>query len=455
MHDLTKGNPLKLIIMFTGPLLIGNIFQQLYSVIDTLIVGRTIGVDALAAVGSTGGLNMLIIGFCTGTTAGLSIMTAQRYGAQDYKGVKRSFATSIVISAVITLILTVISVIFARYILVIMKTPASIIVDAQKFITIIFAGIFASMAFNLLSNIIRALGDSRTPLFFLVIGVIVNILFDFIFILGLHMGVEGAGYATVSAQIIAAILCLVYIYRRIPILVLRRKDFKITKKDITDHLKVGLPMGFQSSIIAIGSIVLQIMLNTLGASAVAAYTAAGKIDQLATQVGNSFGIALATYAAQNYGAREYGRISKGVRQTLTVSIIFSLVMGALIIIFGRPLVNLFIGDQQPHVTALAQIYFRFNSSSYFILAILFAIRYTLQGLGQSFIPTLAGIAELFMRIFAGIILVRMLGFTGASMANPLAWIGSCLVLLSSYFKTMQQLKRRAAKQTLEKESQDV
>ncbi|WP_436667870.1 MATE family efflux transporter [Latilactobacillus sakei] len=455
MHDLTKGNPLKLIIMFTGPLLIGNIFQQLYSVIDTLIVGRTIGVNALAAVGSTGGLNMLIIGFCTGTTAGLSIMTAQRYGAQDYKGVKRSFATSIVISAVITLILTVISVIFARHILIIMKTPASIIVDAQKFITIIFAGIFASMAFNLLSNIIRALGDSRTPLFFLVIGVIVNILFDFIFILGLHMGVEGAGYATVSAQIIAAILCLVYIYRRIPILVLRRKDFKITKKDITDHLKVGLPMGFQSSIIAIGSIVLQIMLNTLGASAVAAYTAAGKIDQLATQVGNSFGIALATYAAQNYGAREYGRISKGVRQTLTVSIIFSLVMGALIIIFGRPLVNLFIGDQQPQVTALAQIYFRFNSSSYFILAILFAIRYTLQGLGQSFIPTLAGIAELFMRIFAGIILVRMLGFTGASMANPLAWIGSCLVLLSSYFKTMQQLKRRAAKQTLEKESQDV
>lgn len=455
MHDLTKGNPLKLIIMFTGPLLIGNIFQQLYSVIDTLIVGRTIGVNALAAVGSTGGLNMLIIGFCTGTTAGLSIMTAQRYGAQDYKGVKRSFATSIVISAVITLILTVISVIFARHILVIMKTPASIIVDAQKFITIIFAGIFASMAFNLLSNIIRALGDSRTPLFFLVIGVIVNILFDFIFILGLHMGVEGAGYATVSAQIIAAILCLVYIYRRIPILVLRRKDFKITKKDITDHLKVGLPMGFQSSIIAIGSIVLQIMLNTLGASAVAAYTAAGKIDQLATQVGNSFGIALATYAAQNYGAREYGRISKGVRQTLTVSIIFSLLMGALIIIFGRPLVNLFIGDQQPQVTALAQIYFRFNSSSYFILAILFAIRYTLQGLGQSFIPTLAGIAELFMRIFAGIILVRMLGFTGASMANPLAWIGSCLVLLSSYFKTMQQLKRRAAKQTLEKESQDV
>lgn len=455
MHDLTKGNPLKLIIMFTGPLLIGNIFQQLYSVIDTLIVGRTIGVNALAAVGSTGGLNMLIIGFCTGTTAGLSIMTAQRYGAQDYKGVKRSFATSIVISAVITLILTVISVIFARHILVIMKTPASIIVDAQKFITIIFAGIFASMAFNLLSNIIRALGDSRTPLFFLVIGVIVNILFDFIFILGLHMGVEGAGCATVSAQIIVAILCLVYIYRRIPILVLRRKDFKITKKDITDHLKVGLPMGFQSSIIAIGSIVLQIMLNTLGASAVAAYTAAGKIDQLATQVGNSFGIALATYAAQNYGAREYGRISKGVRQTLTVSIIFSLVMGALIIIFGRPLVNLFIGDQQPQVTALAQIYFRFNSSSYFILAILFAIRYTLQGLGQSFIPTLAGIAELFMRIFAGIILVRMLGFTGASMANPLAWIGSCLVLLSSYFKTMQQLKRRAAKQTLEKESQDV
>ncbi|KRL60816.1 MATE family efflux transporter [Latilactobacillus fuchuensis] len=445
MHDLTKGNPLKLIILFTVPLLIGNIFQQLYSVIDTLIVGRIIGVNALAAVGSTGGLNMLIIGFCTGTTAGLSILTAQRYGAQDFKGVKRSFATSIVISVVISIILTIISVIFARHILVIMKTPASIIVDAQKFITIIFAGIIASMAFNLLSNMIRALGDSRTPLFFLVIGVLINIVFDFIFILGFHMGVEGAGYATVSAQVIAALLCLMYIYRHIPVLVLRRKDFKITRKDINEHLKVGLPMGFQSSIIAIGSIVLQIMLNTLGASAVAAYTAAGKIDQLATQVGNSFGITLATYAAQNYGARQYHRISKGVQQTLAVSIIFSLVMGALIITFGRPLVNLFIGNQQPHVTDLAQIYFRFNSSCYFILAILFGIRYTLQGLGQSFMPTLAGIAELLMRIFAGIILVRTMGFTGASLANPLAWIGSCLVLFSSYFKTMRKLKQRAEK----------
>lgn len=453
MHDLTKGNPLKLIILFTGPLLIGNIFQQLYSVIDTLIVGRTIGVNALAAVGSTGGLNMLIIGFCTGTTAGLSILTAQRYGAQDYRGVKRSFATSILISLVITIILTVISLLFARHILVMMKTPASIIVDAQRFIMIIFGGIFASMAFNLLSNTIRALGDSRTPLFFLVIGVIVNIVLDFIFILGFHMGVEGAGFATVSAQIIAAVLCLLYIYRRIPVLVLRPKDFRVTRKDVMDHLKVGLPMGFQSSIIAIGSIVLQIMLNTLGASAVAAYTAAGKIDQLATQVGNSFGITLATYSAQNYGAREFGRISKGVRQTLMVSIIFSLVMGALIIAFGRPLVNLFIGNNQPHVTDLAQIYFRFNSSCYFILAILFAIRYTLQGLGQSFIPTLAGIAELFMRIFAGIFLVQQFGFMGASLANPLAWIGSCLVLLSSYFKTMHQLKRREAGKN--REEQDV
>lgn len=455
MHDFTKGNPLKVIILFTGPLLIGNIFQQLYSVIDTLIVGRTIGVNALAAVGSTGGLNMLIIGFCTGTTAGLSILTAQRYGAQDYRGVKRSFATSILISLVITVILTILSMVFSRQILVLMKTPTAIIADAQQFIMIIFAGIFASMAFNLLSNIIRALGDSRTPLFFLIVGVVVNIVLDFIFILGFKMGVEGAGFATVSAQVVSAVLCLIYIYRRIPALVLRRKDFRITPKEVREHLKVGLPMGFQSSIIAIGAIVIQIMLNTLGASAVAAYTAAGKIDQLANQVGNSFGVALATYAAQNYGARQYDRIRVGVRQTLLVSITFSIIMGALIITFGRPLVNIFIGTQQPHVTALAQIYFRYNSSCYFILAILFAIRYTLQGLGQSVMPTLAGLAELLMRIFAGIILVRMLGFTGASMANPLAWIGSCLVLLGSYFKTMLQLKRRAAKQTKKKESPNV
>lgn len=440
MNDLTTGKPLKLIIYFTIPLLIGNIFQQLYSVIDTLIVGRIIGVNALAAVGSTGGLNMLIIGFCNGATAGLTIITAQRYGAQDFRGVKRSFAINLLISSVITLILTILSVTLARHILTLMKTPADIIGDAQKFITIIFAGIFASMLFNLLSNTIRALGDSRTPLFFLIIGVLANIIFDLILMLVFHMGVEAAGYATVAAQVLASILCLLYIYRKMPMLVLRKKDFKITRAEIVEHLKVGLPMGFQSSIIAIGSIVLQIMLNTLGSQAVAAYTAAGRIDQLATQVGNSFGITLATFAAQNYGAKKFERINQGVRQTMAVSVSFSIVMGTLIIIFGKQLVNLFIGNQQPEVTMLAQTYFLYNSSCYFILAILFIVRYTLQGLGQSFIPTLAGIAELVMRIFAAIILVNAFGFTGASLANPLAWIGSVAVLLSAYFKTMRQLK---------------
>lgn len=441
MRNLTKGSPIKAIVLFTIPLLIGNIFQQLYNVIDTLIVGRAVGVNALAAVGATGSLSYLIIGFAQGITSGFSLLTAQRFGAQDYRGVKHSFATSIMVSLVLTVVLTVLSIAFAKPLLILMQTPKSILNDAYSFIVIIFGGIFASMGFNLLSNMIRAIGDSRTPLFFLVVATAVNIVLDLILIMIFHMGVVGAGIATVSAQVVSAILCVIYIYRRIPYLQLRRKDFYYSKRDIRDHLNVGLPMGFQSSIIAIGGLIIQVILNTLGANAVAAFTAAGKIEQIATLPAMSFGITLATFAAQNYGAREFSRIRQGVRQTLAVSISFDVIMGALIIGFGRPLVNMFIGNHQPVVTNLAQTYFLYNASMYWLLAILYAFRYTLQGLGKGLVPTLAGLGELIMRAFVALVLVRYLGFVGVSLANPLAWLGSTLIMMPSYFKTMHQLKK--------------
>lgn len=441
MRDLTKGSPAKLILMFTVPLLIGNVFQQFYNMVDMIIVGQTLGKNALAAVGATGSLTFLIIGFAQGLTAGLAIITAQRYGAKDYRGLKKSFAVSVVISLVVTIVLTVLSLVFIRPMLQLMQTPPEIIDQAQTFISIILLGIFASMSFNLLSNVIRALGDSRTPLFFLIIAVIINVVLDLIFIIFFGMGVEGAAIATVIAQVSSSILCLVYIKKKIPLLQLRKKDFSFNKEEIRIHLNAALPMAFQSSIIAIGAIVLQAALNSLGTDVVAAQAAASRIDQFANQPMMSFGIAMATFSAQNYGAKEYGRILKGVKQTLMMSIGFSLVAGATVIFFGHSLMKLFVSSSETRVFELAQTYFNINGSLYWILAILFILRYTLQGLGQSKIPTIAGMMELLMRSFAAIILTGMLGYAGAAAASPLAWAGSVAVLLYSYLRSMKQLKQ--------------
>lgn len=441
MRDLTKGSPAKLILMFTVPLLIGNVFQQFYNMVDMIIVGQTLGKNVLAAVGATGSLTFLIIGFAQGLTAGLAIITAQRYGAKDYRGLKKSFAASVVISLIVTIVLTVLSLVFIHPMLQLMQTPPEIIDQAQTFISIILLGIFASMSFNLLSNVIRALGDSRTPLFFLIIAVIINVVLDLIFIIFFGMGVEGAAIATVIAQVSSSVLCLVYIKKKIPLLQLRKKDFSFDKEEIRVHLNAALPMAFQSSIIAIGAIVLQAALNSLGTDVVAAQAAASRIDQFANQPMMSFGIAMATFSAQNYGAKEYGRILKGVKQTLMMSIGFSLVAGATVIFFGHSLMKLFVSSSETRVFELAQTYFNINGSLYWILAILFILRYTLQGLGQSKIPTIAGMMELLMRSFAAIILTGMLGYAGAAAASPLAWAGSVAVLLYSYLRSMKQLKQ--------------
>lgn len=440
MKDLTTGSPIKKIILFTIPLLIGNLFQQMYNVADTLIVGRTISVHALAAVGATDSLFALIIGFAQGMTAGLTIVTAQHYGAHDYKGVKKSFAVNLIICLVVSVVLTVFGVIFTRPILVLMKTPADIIDDAQNFIVVCFWGITATVLYNLFNNTMRALGNSRVPLFFLALACVINIVFDFIFIINFQLGVAGAGLASVVAQGLSAVFCIIYIRRHVPVLVLSRKAFSYDPEQIRKHLQIGLPMGFQTSVISIGTVILQIMLNMLGSEAVAAYTAAGRIDFLATQLALSFGITMATFAAQNFGARRYDRIRKGVSQTIWLSCVLSMITGALIIFFGVPLCHLFVGDQQPAVTRLAQTYFLYNSSMYALLALMLIIRYTLQGLGRSLAPTLAGFIELLMRSAAGIILIKAWGFTGASLANPLAWLGGLLILIAPYMKIRRSLK---------------
>lgn len=431
---------MKVIFLYTIPLLLGNFFQQFYSFIDTLIVGKTISVDALASVGATGGLTGLVIGFAQGMTSGLTILTARKYGANDQDGVRQSFASGIIISICIAALFTVIALVIAYPLLVIMQTPKVLIHDSFIFLEIIFAGIFSFVGFDFLGNTMRALGDSRVPLFFLIVSTVLNILLELVFILYLHMGVAGAGLATVVAQTITFVILYFYIRKHIPYLILTRSDFKIDKDEIKELLRISLPMGFQSSIIAIGSIILQVMLNTLGANAVAAYTVAGRVEQIATLPAFSFGLALVNYTAQNLGAKKFHRILKGVRDGILISVTSSLVIGIFLIFFGENISHLFMNGSQTDVLKLVQIYYYFNGSSYFILSILFIVRYTLQGLGNQKAPTIAGIAELLMRVFAGIVLIRLFGFYGAALANPLAWIGSVLVLVSTWRIELKKLR---------------
>lgn len=441
-RKMTEGNPAKLILIFTIPLLIGNIFQQFYNMADTLIVGRILGVHALAAVGCTGSISFLILGFAMGVSGGLSIITAQRFGAKDEKGVRRSVAASVWISLGVTIVLTAISVPFARNILELMNTPAEIVDDAYRYIVVILGGIIASMLFNLLSNIIRALGDSKTPLLFLVIACVLNVVLDFVLIMKTNLGLAGAAWATIIAQLASGIMCLIYIKKNLPILHLTKEDWKVSGRDIRQHLSIAMPMGFQMSIIAIGAVVLQFVLNGLGATAVAAFSAAQRIDQIATQPMNSFGITMGTYAAQNYGAGKIDRIKKGVFQCCLISVGFSIVMGLVNIFAGYQLAGLFVGKGQGNVQAMAQTYLQINGALYLVLALLFIFRFTLQGLGKGVVPTIAGIMELLMRTFAAIFLTGAIGFAGACWASPLAWIGACIPLAIAYFFTMRNLSRK-------------
>ena len=431
--DMTSGKPIKLIWNFTIPLLIGNLFQQLYNMADTFIVGRTIGVHALASVGSTGSIIFLILGFANGLTAGLAIPLAQRYGAKDYLGVKRSFYVSILISAMVAILLTILSIIFCRQILEIMQTPVEIIDGAYDYLMVIFAGIFSSMAFNLLSNIFRSIGDAKTPLYFLVIACIMNIILDVVFIAGFGMGVEGAGYATVLSQIFSALACILYIWKKIPILRLNSKDFVAESSDVREHVRISFPMAFQSSIIAIGAIIIQITLNQLGATAVAAYTAAQKIDQVAILPMMSFGVTMATFVAQNYGAKKYDRIWRGVRDCIKLSLTFAISVGIILNLFSPIFIRAFVGVGHEEVVELGAIYFITNGTMYSLLSLLFIYRYTLQGVGKTFTPTVAGIMELCMRAFAAVVLSNLYGYTGATMANPLAWLGSLIPLMIAYY----------------------
>ena len=444
--NLTEGDPARLIFFFALPLVAGNMMQQLYAFIDTLIVGRFLGVNSLAAVGCTGSLMFLTLGFIMGFCTGVTIYTGQRFGAGDAQGVRRSAAACVVLGILVVLTLTAIILPLTRSLLLLMETPAEIIDGAQDFISIVFAGLTIFLLLYLQNCLIRSLGDSTTPTIFLAVTLAINVVLEPVAILVLGWGIPGAALATVFSQAIGAVLFFVYIWRRVPALHTRWTDWKPDRAALMAHLRMGLPMAFQASVIAFGAIILQVALNNLGAIPVAAYAATQKIDAVAVMPMLSFGYALAAYTAQNYGAQKYERIHMGVRACLKMSMAFAVGIGALLIAFGSHVLALFVGADAAgaeEVIAYGETFLLVNGSTYVILALLLVYRNVLQGLGQSVIPTIAGAMELLMRAAAAIFLCTYLGFFGACLANPLAWIGAAVPVVLAYLWTEKTLRPAA------------
>lgn len=434
IKDMTQGSPLRLILVFSIPLLIGNAFQQFYNVVDTLIVGRTLGRDPLAAVGAVGALVFAVIGFCFGMSSGFGVIIGQRFGAKDEPGLRRSVTHSVVLSVITTIILTAICVPCTRLMLQAMNTPPELLENATIYLRIIFLGLGATFFYNTLSAIIRALGDSRTPLYFLILSSIVNILLDLLFILHFKMGVAGAAWATVLSQLLSALCCLWFVSRHFPILHLCRADWQSNDRMYADLLKQSIPMGFHFSIIALGTIILQVAVNSFGSTAVAGITIANKISLILSNPLPTFGIALGTFVAQNYGARQFHRIRQGIYQTLFGLAIPWCIIAGVICYFGDDAMTaLFLKDPDAEVLRLARVYFQTVVSFYFAIATMFVYRNVMQSVGRPLWPLIAAVVELFGRMSGAVILPKFIGYRGVCLSSPLAWMGACVILIPAYY----------------------
>lgn len=444
--EMTSGKPYKLILSFALPMIFGNVFQQLYNMVDTIIVGKYVGVDALAAVGSTGAINFLVIGFALGICSGFSIPVAQSFGAGNHSQMRQYVANSIYLSAAAAVILTVTTMLLTGPILRITNTPEEIYDDAYRYIIVIFAGISATIFYNMLAGILRALGDSKTPLVFLGISSVLNIILDLTFIIVFKMGVFGASFATVISQGISALLCLFYTIKNYDILKFDSFELKPDMEKMKKLIAIGVPMALQFSITAIGSIILQSAVNTLGKTAVASMTAAIKIQTVAMGPMESMGITMATYCGQNRGARKYSRITAGIGQSIGMIMVYCVVACAAVSFFGGALTTLFIDKKTTDpeniqkIIDLSVYYLRMNGIFYPFLGVLFIIRNSLQGLGYSMLPMLAGVSELAARSLVAILFVSSIGYSAVCLASPVAWVFADIVLLITYAVKIKELK---------------
>ena len=427
--ELTSGSPMKLILGFAVPLLFGMLFQQFYSLMDTIIVGRYLGVTALAAVGATGSINFLIIGFCQGICNGFGLPVAQRFGARDYDGVRKYVGNSAILSVLIGGVLTALTVIFCRQILVLMQTPSDIIDLSYNYIVVIFAGIPAIILYNILSSYLRSLGDSITPVIFLIVAAVLNIGLDLFFIICLHWGVFGAAFATVLSQAVSGVLCLFVIIRKFDILHLKRSDWALDFSYVKNLLIMGLPMGFQYSITAIGSMVMQYANNSLDSVVyVSAFTAALRLKQFFMCPFDAIATGVSVFCSQNLGAGKKKRIVKGLFQGMAVAVGYGLCAGILLIFFGRDLCRIFISSRENKVLDAAAMYLFCQGFFFWSLGILNVSRMTTQGLGYSGRAVFSGVTEMVARIVVSLIFVPIYGYTAICFGDQTAWVSACIFI---------------------------
>ena len=439
--DMTEGPPLKLILGFFIHMLFGLLFQQLYNMADTIIVGKFLGVKALAAVGSTGSINFMIIGFCLGVCSGFAIPVAQKFGEKNMKALRRFVANSGWLAAIFAVVMTFAVCIFCRDILVLMQTPEDIIEGAYSYIFVIFLGIPATYLYNLLSCTIRSLGDSTTPLIFLVFSSVVNVLLDLFTILVLDMGVAGAGWATITAQAVSGILCLIYMRRKFTILKMDEEEWKPDRHYMKILCNMGIPMGLQYSITAIGSVILQTSVNSLGSMAVASVTAGSKISMFFCCPFDALGSTMATYGGQNVGARKLDRIDKGLKAGTLIGCIYAVAAFAVLLFMGQWVALMFVDPGETEILKNTQLFLIANSLFFIPLLGVNVVRFMIQGLGYPRLAILAGVCEMAARSFVGFCLVPLFGYLAVCIANPVAWIAADLFLIPAYRYVMKSLGR--------------
>ena len=439
--DMTKGSPAKLIARFIIPIIIGNIFQQLYNMADTIIVGRFVGVNALAAVGATGSVVFLILGFTQGLTTGFTVMTAQRFGAGDREGMKKSIGSAIILSVFVTVFMTVLSMACMDTLLRWMNTPEDIFAMSRQYLMVICAGICCNVLYNLQASILRAIGNSVVPLVLLFVSSIVNIVLDYVLIVYGNMGVEGAAAATVVSQGLSGVLCLIYIVKAAPALHVGREHFRLEQQCVKNQLSVGIPMALQFSITAVGTILVQSALNLLGSMAVASYSVSCKVEQVVTQPFAAMGVTMATYCAQNRGINDLNRIQKGVKWANIMSAVYAVVIYGVIYIALPYIIPLFASEDIEMITEYAKIYIGVCGAFFIPLGMIFIFRNALQGCGYGFMPMMGGVVELASRSVLAFVAARMLSYTGVCLANVSAWLTAGVFLWLAYHVLMKRMKR--------------
>ncbi len=448
VRDLTEGKPMKLILGFMLPLLFGMLFQQFYNMVDTIVVGQYLGINALAGVGSTGSINFLVLGFVIGICAGFAIPVAQKFGSRNFEELRRYVGNTIWISAVFALILTVLTCVFCADILRLMKTPDDVFMEAYNYIWVIFLGIPITFVYNILSGFIRSLGDSKTPVIFLVISSLLNVALDIVMIVVFKMGVAGAGWATVISQFVSSVMCFVYIIKRCEILHLKKDDLKPRRYYIVQLCGVGLPMGLQYSITAIGTILIQTAVNGLGSMYMASVTAGSKVGQFMCCPFDAMGSTMATYGGQNVGAGKLSRVKRGLFDCILLGVGYALIALVIAVFLGDKLAMLFISGEDASagnvedIIALAKQFLVTNAAFYVPLAFVNIVRFMIQGMGSSQVALYAGVFELAARGVVALALVPFWGYNAVCFANPFAWILADAFLIPAFFLCFRAIKKR-------------